>query len=909
MAWPHRILNIFRSNRISRDIEREMEFHVAERVDDLRRSGVPEAEAQRRARLQFGNPTTQRERARGADIAEWVQSIAGDARYALRALRRGPAFAFVTIASLGLGIGANTTIFTLLDAVLLRRLDVSRPEQLAYVSQSVTRKDRNGRVQAPGSSAGDYFTNPLWEQIRDRQNAFGSITAFGETDFNLNDGGEARRVAGTYVSGDYFNTFSVIPSAGRLFTRADDTRGCAGIAVLSYRFWQREYSSRPDAVGSSIRLSGHPFEIAGIAQESFRGPDVGREADVYVPICSQAIIRGSQSGLDNRTSWWLRVIGRLSEDVDIGQAGARMAIIARPAFEQTIPQHWRAQDREQYVTRTLSVGLAEHGFSDIRDRYGSALLALMAGVALILLIACANVANLLLSRAETRHRELAIRLAIGAGRQRLLRQLLTESMVLALAGAAVGLAIARYGTRALVALMSPSDAANRVSLDLALNVRLLAFTILAATVTVILCGLFPAWRATRVSAQSAMKAQSRGVVEGHSRFRLGKALVVLQVALSLVMVVAAGFLIGTFRNLSTIKPGFSAEHVLLVTVDLRRTGTPVDGLSAVHRQTLDRVRALPGVIKASSADLTPVGNSTWNDEILIDGFTPKSMEDAVTWFNEVSDDYFATMQTRIIAGRDFNASDVPGGEKVAIVNDAWARRFFGNNAALGRQFRLRDRQQLTPPYTIIGVVENAAYSSLRALVEPTAYVAQSQNASSGPIRTLELRTQGDPRTLIPAVRSVMREAHSLIILDFKPLARQIADSLQRERLLAILSALFGSVALALAILGLYGVMSYSVARRRNELGVRIALGAVRARVVRLVLSEVGVVVIAGLIIGAAAARLATTQVSSLLYGTEPTDPVVYVSAALLLATVALLAGLIPAWRAARVDPIEALREQ
>ena len=909
MAWHHRILNLFRSNRISRDIEREMEFHIAERVDDLRRGGMPEAEARRMARRQFGNETTQRERARGADISEWVQSIAGDARYALRALRHSPAFAFVAIASLGLGIGANTTIFTLLDAVMLRRLDVPRPEELAYVTYSETRKDRNGRVLGPGSSAGDYFTNPLWEQIRDRQNAFSAITAFGETDFNLADGGEARRVAGTYVSGDYFNTFGVIPAAGRLFTRADDTRGCAGIAVLSYRFWQREYSSRPEAVGSTIRLSGHPFEIAGVADKSFRGPDVGREADVYVPICSQAIVRGAQNSLDHRSSWWLRVIGRLAGDVDVKQAGARMLAISRPVFEETVPAHWRTEDKQQYVTRTLSVGQAAQGFSDIRDRYGSALLALMVGVALILLIACANVANLLLSRAEARHRELAIRLAIGAGRRRLLRQLLTESLVLALAGAVAGLALAHYGTRALVALMNPPDTTNLVSLDLSLNLRLLAFTILAATLTVILCGLFPAWRATRVSAQSAMKAQARGVVEGHSRFRLGKALVVVQVALSLVMVVAAGFLIDTFRNLSTLKPGFSAENVLLVTVDLRRTGIPAEGINAVHRQTLDRMRSLPGVVKASSADLTPAGNSTWNDELVVDGFTPKSREDAVTWFNEVSEDYFATMQTRIIAGRDFNTSDVPGGEKVAIVNDAWARQFFGNNSALGRQFRLRDRETLTPPYTIVGVVENAVYRSLRQPVEAVAYVAQSQNASPGPVRTLELRAQGDPRSLIPAVRAAMRETQASIILDFKPLARQLADSLQRERLLAILSGLFGSVALTLAILGLYGVTSYSVARRRNELGVRIALGAVRARVIRLVLNEVGVVVILGLTIGAAAARFATTQVSSLLYGTAATDPFVYVAAALLLAVVALLAGLIPAWRAARVDPIEALREQ
>ena len=899
MAWHHRIFNIFRSNRISRDIEREIEFHVAERADVLRASGLSEAEARRLARLQFGNPTTQRERVRGMDIAEWVQSIAGDARYAVRAMRHSPVFAIVTVASLGLGIGANTTIFTLLDAVVLRPLAVERPDELAYVRTSDT---------GEGGPA-DYFTNPLWEQIRDRQDAFRSITAFGETSFNLTDGGEARRVYGWYVSGDFFSTFAVRPAVGRLFTRSDDVRGCGGSAVLSYRFWQREYAGRQDAVGTVIRLSGHPFEIAGVAEKAFRGPDVGLEADVYAPICAEAVVRGPASGLENRSSWWLRIIGRLSTGVDVTHANASIAAIARPSYESTVPQHWRPADQQEWVTRALFVRKAVKGFSDVRDRYGSALFALMAGVALILLIACANVANLLLSRAATRHRELAIRMAIGAGRRRLLRQLVTESVVLAAAGVIVGLAVARFGTRALVALITTPGAAGAVSLDLSINGRLLGFTILVATLTVLLCGLVPAWRATRVSAQAAMKAQARGVVEGHTRFRLGKALVVAQVALSLVLVVSAVFLVGTFRNLSRLDPGFDPEGVLLVTVDLRRTNVAPTSTGSLHQQLLERARGLPSVAHASSADLAPMGNGSWNDEIIIDGFTPQKREDSITWFNEVSPGYFTTMGTRLLAGRDFGPGDVAGGERVAIVNEAWGRQFFGSNSPLGMQFRLRDRASLTPPYTIVGVVENAVYQSLRRSGEPTAYVAQSQNASPGPVRTLQLRTVSDPRSLIPTVRSAMTDVHPAVTLDFKPLARQLADSLQRERMLAVLSGLFGSVALALAVLGLYGVTAYSVARRRNELGIRIALGAVRGRVVRLVLSEVGLVVLLGLVIGAIGARFASLQVAPFLYGTQPADPMVYIVAAVLLAATALVAGLIPAWKASRVDPIEALREQ
>ncbi len=898
MAWHHRILNIVRSNRISRDIEREVEFHIAERVDVLRASGMSEADAQRVARQQFGNATAHREQVRSMDIAEWVQSVAGDARYALRALRHSPVFAIVTIASLGLGIGANTTIFTLLDAVVLRPLAVERPDELAYVGTSEKESD-----------SGDYFTNPLWEQIRDRQDVFRAVTAFGETSFNLADGGEARRVAGLYVSGDFFNTFAVAPAAGRLFNRSDDVRGCGGSVVLGYRFWQREYAGRPEAVGSTIRLTGKPFEIAGVAAASFRGPDVGREADVYLPICAQAVVRGPANDLDRRSTWWLRILGRLTPDVDARQANARIAAIARASYESTTPEQWRPDEQREYAGRKLYVRPATRGFSDVRERYGSALIALMAGVALILLIACANVANLLLSRAESRHRELAIRLAIGADRRRLLRQMLTESVVLAAAGAVVGLMVARFGTRALVALITTPGVAGAVSLDLTLNGRLLGFTILVATFTVMLCGIVPAWRATRVSAQAAMKAQARGVVEGHTRFRFGKALVVAQVALSLVLVVSAGFLVGTFRNLSRLDPGFDPQGVLLVTVDVRRTNVPAEGIATLHEQLLERARALPGVMQASSADLTPVGNGSWNEEVIIDGFTPKRMQDAVSWFNEVSAGYFTTMRTRMIAGRDFGPGDVAGGERVAIVNEAWGRQFFGEQSPLGRQFRLRDRNTVTPPYTIIGVVENAAYRSLREPVEPIAYVPHSQNAAPGLIRTLELRTNGDAAAIVPAVRSALTSVHSAVTLDFKPLARQLADSLQRERMLAVLSGLFGGVALALAILGLYGVTSYSVARRRNELGVRIALGAVQTRVVTLVLGEVGMVVLTGLLIGSIASQFATRQVAPFLYGTQPADPVVHVSAMIILATVAFIAGLIPAWRASRVDPIEALREQ
>jgi putative ABC transport system permease protein len=896
MAWYHRLFNIVRSEGISRDIDREMEFHIAERVDELRARGLSAGDAERVARRQFGNRTTHRESARDADIAEWLQSVVGDVRYALRALRHSPAFTIVAIASLGLGIGANTTIFTLIDTLVLRALPVARPEELAQVSPDET------------ASSGGYFTNPLWEQVRDRQDVFRAVAAFGGTSFDLASSGEARRVSGGYVSGDYFTVFAVTPAVGRLFTRSDDQRGCPGIAVLSHRFWTREYGGVRDVVGKSINLTGHPFEIVGVAAESFRGPDVGREADVYAPLCSEAIVAGDASALDRRSNWWLQAIGRLERGMDVAQADARIATIARASYAETLPSGWSAKGQRDYLERPLHVYPAQRGLSDLRSQYRPALLVLMGGVALVLLIACANVANLLLSRAEARQRELAIRLAIGAGRARLVRQLLTESLILAFAGATVGLFVARMGTRAMVGMIATGRSWNAVSLDLSLNGRLLAFTIAIAVLTVLIFGLIPAWRATRVSANSAMKAQARGVVEGRSRWALGKSLVVAQVALSLMLVVAAGLLVSTFRNLLQVDPGFTPNGILLLTVDLRRSGIAEDGIRATQASIVERVRGMPGVVNVGSTGYAPVGGRSWNEEVVIDGYVPKSEHDAVTWFNEASPGYFATMETRLLAGRDFGRSDAPGAPRVAIVNDAWGRRFFGNATPIGKQFRLRAGDSLGTPVTVVGVVENAKYNSIREDVQPIAYLEESQ---TGPheVATLAVRTRGDPSAMIDVLTRAIGEVHSGITLDITTMSRQLSQSLQRERLLAVLSALFGMLALLLAILGLYGVMSYTVARRRGEIGVRIALGAARDRVVRMVLGEVATVVLIGIVIGGAVSLASARLITAFLYNLRPVEPGVYALAIVVLIAATLAAGFVPAWRAARVDPIEALREE
>ncbi len=482
-------------------------------------------------------------------------AILQDVRYALRALRSSPGFAAVAILSLALGIGANTAIFSLIDSVILKTLPVSHPEQLLQVTMGKN----------------SYYTNPIWEQLRDRQDVFSGVFAYGGGRFNLAAGGEARYAQSNFVSGQFFDTLGLHAMLGRTFTKTDDQRGCPGTAVISYGFWQKEYGGRADIVGKTVSLDNHPFEIQGVLQPGFTGFDVGSDKDVYVPVCTEKIIHGDTSMLDQRSAWWLRVIGRPKPGISADQSQARLKILAPQVFEATLPPNYRADNLQTYRKNTFDVLSAANGLSNIRRQYQQALLVLMAIVGVVLLIACANVANLLLARSEARQREIAIRMALGSSRGRLMRQLLTESMVLSLAGAALGILFAQWGTRLLVSFLSSGG--NPVFLDLSIDSRVLAFTAGVAILTGLLFGLVPAWKGTRVDPQSAMKANGRGLIEG-SKFSIGKALVVVQVALSLVLVAGAGLMLSTFFQLEMMDAGFDREHILLVSLDLRNGHYP-----------------------------------------------------------------------------------------------------------------------------------------------------------------------------------------------------------------------------------------------------------------------------------------------------------------------------------------------
>lgn len=886
-SWLRRFRNLFRSDWLASEARREMAFHIAERVDELVASGMDEAEARRLARRQFGRREDVRESVHRAQVIGWMESLAADLKYAFRAFRTNPGFAAVAILSLALGIGANTAIFSLINAVLLRPLPVQQPDELVHI-----------RMLESGTS----FTNPLWEEIRDRQETLSGVLASAGVSFNLTTGGVVRRAPGAWVSGDYFNVLGVPAAAGRVFSPSDDVRGCPATAVLSHAYWQREYGGE-DVVGRSLLLGGEPYRIIGVAAAGFSGVEVGRTAAIFTPLCTVDIQRPGRDILDARSTWFISVLGRLKPGATLDAARAGLSVIAPAVFEAAVPTHWAADEQQRFVEEGLTAELVPNGLSRVRGQYREALLTLLVVVGVVLVIACANVAQLLLARATARQHEVAVRLAIGSGRGRLIRQLVTESLVLSLLGAGLGLLFARWSSGLVLGYLA--DSGNAVSLDLSLDLRVLAFTAAVAAAVGLLFGLAPAWRATRVAPQSAIRGSGRGLV-GDNRQRFAKGIVVAQVALSLVLVVAAGLLVGSFRRLATVDPGFRADGVLIAQTAWTDVEMSDERAAGFPHELLERVRLLPGVRSASASVITPIAGMSWNDDVVFDGAA--SDTEGTVYFNGVSDGYMETFGTRLLAGRDFTELDRGGSAPVVLVNRTLAQRFFGEASPIGSSVRTLVHDSLGVPMEIVGVVEDAKYRQIDEETLPTAYMPIGQSALFGPSVQVAIRTEAGPTGLIPSVTEAMREIHPAITLEFETLEDQIAISLARPRLLATLSGFFGALALLLAVIGLYGTMSYSVARRRNEMGIRIALGAARTGIVGLVATEAGRIVLAGVIIGALLAVAATRLIASFLFGVTATDPVTLGLSALALAAVGLGAALIPAWRAASVDPMVALRE-
>jgi putative ABC transport system permease protein len=896
------IRRFFRRSRWDDERARELEAHLAIETDDNVARGMTPDEARDAARRKLGNTTLVREEIYRMNTVTALETVVQDVRHGLRLLRLNPAFALVATLSLALGVGANTAIFQLLDAVRLRTLPVHDPQQLAEARIAVAKGGRSGHF----TSRRPMLTYPIWEGIRDRQQAFSSVFVWAANEFNLTTGGEGRYAQGLWVSGDFFQTLGVPALAGRVLTREDDRPGCAAPpAVISYGFWQREYGGEPSILGREILLDGHAYAVAGVMPPSFFGVEVGRAFDVAIPLCAEPLSTGADSAITRPASWFLAMFGRLKPGWTLERADAHLAALSAAIFAETVPSDYRADDAEHYRAFKLGAFAAKTGVSNLRRDYESPLWLLLGTTGLVLVIACANLANLMLARATAREREVAVRLAIGASRWRVVRQLLAESLLLAIAGAAAGALLARWLSAFLVGLLATDR--DPIFVALAIDWRVFAFTAALAVLTCAVFGLAPAIRVTGLSPGAAMKAGSRGSTDARERFGLRRALVVAQVALSLVLVAGALLFVRSFRNLMTADAGFRQDGVLIVRMDLTHAGVPAGRQIAFRQEIVDRLAALPGVRSAAQTRMVPTSGGFWNENIVVAG---KVQPDYIN-LNVVSPGYFGTMGMPILNGRDFDVRlDTPASEKVVIVNQAFARKVWPTANPIGETFQIDEPPGVPrPAFRVIAIVKDSKYDDLRETFGPIGFFAAAQNPKPRPELRVALRYEAPTAVVTAAVTGSMAALDRSIELQFQTLETQIRNSLLRERLMATLSGIFGALAGLIAAIGLYGVMSYMVARRRNEIGIRMALGAGRADVLGMVMREAAGLLVAGLAIGLVLAVAASTTAKSLLFGLKPWDPSTLALGAAGLAAVAMLASYLPALRAARLEPTEALREE
>jgi predicted permease len=835
-----------------------------------------------------------------------MTGLSQDFRYALRQLRKSPAFTTVAVLTLALGIGANTAIFTVVNALLLKMLPVTEPQQLVVVGDPTFVNTRSG-----GTPRTDVFSYPLYKELRDGNSVFSGLCA-AATDHRIEvgtAGGEVsdEKISGRMVSGNYFTVLGLKAAAGRLFSDSDDTSENANpVAVLGYGYWQRKFALSPSILGNDIRLNGYPFTVVGVAPAGFEGDVVGEQMALFVPLSMQPqIVRGRHWRGSGNASW-LSLIGRLKSGITRGQAEANLNVV----FQQAVKGGYGAllsTDDNNAIRETrmnIHVSPGGGGVSALRGDYRVPLLLLMGIVGLVLLIACVNVANLLLARASIRNKEIAIRLAIGANRHRLLRQLLTESVVLALVGGAAGSLLAVWGVRVLVNIFDSNTA-----LPLSPDGRVLVFTIAISLLTGILFGLVPALRTLKVQVSPALKNAARTTAETGSRSGWGRALIVGQVALSLLVLFAAGLLVRSLQKLMTQDFGYERDHLLIARVDPAAAGYNSGSMKLLARQLLTRLASTPGVRAVTYSKNGLFAGSESDDAIIVPGFNTSHIGDRTAMEDYVGPDYFSVVGIPIFAGRGIEAQDTGTSARVAVVNEAMVKYFFHGQNPIGRQFTIDDPDWLDKPLSIVGVSHDAKDhgSGLREPVKPRFYLAFQQMPDPVQI-VVEAQVSGLPSAVITNLLSQIKSADPHLPISFvRTLDSLVTDSAANQIALAKLSAFFAALALLLACVGLYGVMSYAVSGRTREIGVRMALGAQRGDVVHLVLREGMLLVGIGLAIGIPLALASGPVLHSFLFGLKSTDPLSLLAVVLLLGIVAAVAGFLPARRAANVDPMVALR--
>ncbi len=847
-----------------------------------------------------------------------MATLLQDARYALRTLTRTPGFTVIVILTLGLGIGANTAIFSLMDQVLLRLLPVENPHELVQL---------DGPGPFSGRTMNDRtFSYPMYVDFRDRNDVFSGLIARFAVSATLTQRGQAERVSVEMISGNTFDVLGISPVLGRALTADDDKKpGAHPVVVLSHDYWRRRFAGSPAVLNQAVTINSTPMTIVGVAPARFSGVAATQSPDLFVPLMMKAKLTPTWDDLDNRRSRWVNVIGRLKPGVTAEAAKARFDVLYRQVNEHeltAVPAFaaGSALFKERFLAKQITLLPAARGLSDFRQGVETPLLVLMAMVGLVLLIACANVANLLLSRATARQKEIAVRLALGAGRGRLIRQTLTESLVLAAAGGLVGIVLSIWVGDLLLSAMPFETVIRAVSTEPDLRVGL--FTAALALSTAVVFGLVPALQSSRPHLNRTLREEAGSVAGGshHARFRKG--LVVVQVALSMLLVAGAGLFARSLYNLKNLETGYQTDNVVTFRVDPALNGYDQGRIKTFYDRLLQDIATIPGVASAAVAMVPVLTGDASSRTIQVAGYTPKPDENMNPWTNEIAAGYFRTMGMPLLTGREFDERDADGAPLVAIVNQSFANHYFPNQSAVGQRIGYRSMNN-PAAIEIVGVVRDSLYADMRQGTANDGNPTDGRSSRNETPRfvytpflqstelnemTVYVRSAASTRTLPDDLRQVVRRADaSMPIFEMQTMNQTVDEALFNERMLALLSASFGLLATVLAAIGLYGVMSYTVSRRTREIGIRIALGAERITVVWLVLREVALLTVIGIGLGLPGALGLSQLVRSQLFGIEPTDPVTLAIAASTLAFVGLLAGYIPARRAASVQPVRALR--
>ena len=819
-----------------------------------------------------------------------------DIRYALRMLMKNPAFAGVVVLTLALGIGANAAIFSLLDQVLLQSLPVANPDQLAVLSV----------YEAKEPDIDSSFSYPMYQDLRDRNSVFSGVIARGGTQMNVSYGDRTERVSGELVSGNFYEVLGVRPWAGRLFTQEDDrTRGAHPVVVLSYRFWESRFNKDPDLIGKTILVNEHPMTVLGVTPPSFYGVDLTNNPDVRVPLMMTPVFNPlPATRLQNRRQQWLSVMARRKADVSPEQAQASLNVVyqqIRTSEAEQLSASGTKFNRERFMSQRIAALPGDQGFRHLQVELRTSLWLLFGATCAVLLILCANLANLMMARSTVRAQEIAVRLALGAGRLRLLRQWLTEGVVLSAIGGAVGIFIALWIKAGLIAFIPPD---YRQNLNASFDWRLYAFIFGVSILLGIAFSLAPAIQAARQVFAPGLRLESRSFTAGGKLLSLRSGLILVQVALSLPLLVSAALLLRTLQNLRALDTGFGKENVLLASVNPALNGYSKERMAAFYDELLARTRALPGVRFAGLASDSPISGGWDQNGIVVEGYTPGEGERMTCDATYVSSDYFKSLEVPFLLGRDFDDRDRLGAPKVVIVNEKMAKHYFGNTAnAIGKRIGLDD----VPDRTIVGVVKDAQYINLRESLRRHFYVPTTQDSMLTNL-TLHVKTSSDPNLVAEQLRAELKalDPH-LPLYHVKTLSTEIDESLVQERLVTWLSVAFGLLATLLTALGLYGVLTFSVARRTREIGIRVALGAQRRDVFRLIMVRGVILVGVGVAIGVGASFALSRLLSSLLFGVSPNSVTTLLGVSVGLIAVALLACYIPARRATKVDPLVALR--